>query len=93
MDNIKGKLEQWEKKLQPGDLLVLYSDGIPEAQNKDKKQYGLKKLMEVVEGVGKSNASADATKEAILDEIKKFIGTAPRLDDITVLVFKRKTIK
>ncbi|MDD1413435.1 SpoIIE family protein phosphatase [Dolichospermum sp. ST_con] len=59
-------------ELEVGDGIVLYTDGIPEAYNMDKKQYGLDKLHEVISQ--NWHQSADEIKQAIIDDVKQFIG-------------------
>ncbi len=74
--------------LYPGDLVVLYTDGITEAEDESTMQYGLKRLIDVA----KENwqKSAAEVKQAVMDDLKSFIGKKEVLDDITLVVLKRK---
>jgi serine phosphatase RsbU (regulator of sigma subunit) len=73
-------------ELYPGDGIVLYTDGIPEAQNLDKKQYGIEPLCATI---GQNwHKSASEIKEAIIADVKQFIGKQKVFDDITLLVLK-----
>ncbi|WP_407635897.1 MULTISPECIES: SpoIIE family protein phosphatase [Kamptonema] len=75
-------------ELKEGDGIVLYTDGIPEAYNIQKKQYGLEKLCEVI---SKSwDGSAEEIKQAIIDDLKEFIGLQKVFDDITLVVIKQQ---
>ena len=72
-------------ELQPGDRLFVYTDGVPEAINKDEKAYGTQRL------VGKLNtvrlASQEETLTEIYGDIVEFAGEAEQFDDITMLGF------
>ena len=81
----------WETRtidMQPGEVLVLYTDGITEAQNKANEFFGLNRLLSTLEN--QFNPSAEAFRNGILESVQAFTGTAPRLDDITVVVIVRK---
>lgn len=73
--------------LEPGDGVVLYTDGIPEAYNLDKKQYGIEQLCEVI--TQNWHRSAEEIKQAIITDVRRHIGTQKVFDDITLLVLKR----
>ncbi|MEG4391120.1 SpoIIE family protein phosphatase [Microcoleus sp. BROC3] len=75
-------------ELEPGDGVVLYTDGIPEAYNIGKKQYGLKQLCQVI---GQNwHKSAGEIKDAVIVDLRQHIGKQKVFDDITLLVFKRE---
>ncbi|MEG4114209.1 MULTISPECIES: SpoIIE family protein phosphatase [unclassified Microcoleus] len=74
--------------LEPGDGVVLYTDGIPEARNIHKKFYGIERLCEVVSQ--NWHLSAEQIKEATIADLRKFIGEQKVFDDITLLVLKQQ---
>jgi phosphoserine phosphatase RsbU/P len=74
--------------LYPGDTVVLYTDGLTEAGNDQKVAYGLKRLMQVLKESWQD--SAEDIKQAVVNDLREFIGTQVPLDDITLLVLKRK---
>jgi sigma-B regulation protein RsbU (phosphoserine phosphatase) len=74
--------------LNPGDTMVLYTDGITEAENDDKEQYGLTRLCEVIRTNYK--ATAEEIKQAVITDLRNFIGRHKVYDDITLLVLKQK---
>jgi len=80
-------LEQ-EATLQPGDSLILYSDGIPEAWKNTKEVYGMEKFKETVKTYGRLE-SAVAIRNAILQDVKGYMGDYKQMDDITIIVIKR----
>jgi serine phosphatase RsbU (regulator of sigma subunit) len=75
-------------ELQPGDGMVLYSDGITEAENAESKFYGLERLCEVVSTHWAQ--SAEAIKDAVIADARAFIGEQTVHDDLTLLVVKQK---
>ena len=79
---------QAEVQLNPGDVVVLYTDGIPEAKDINKKQYGLKRLCQVV--VENRQRSAQEIREAVIDDVRRYIGVQRVFDDITLVVMKQK---
>jgi predicted ATPase/serine phosphatase RsbU (regulator of sigma subunit)/tRNA A-37 threonylcarbamoyl transferase component Bud32 len=79
---------QAEVQLNPGDVVVLYTDGIPEAFDINKAQYGLKRLWQVV--VENRQRSAQEIREAVIDDVRQYIGVQRVFDDITLVVMKQK---
>ncbi|MDM8565434.1 SpoIIE family protein phosphatase [Candidatus Halobeggiatoa sp. HSG11] len=77
-----------EITLQPGDGIVLFTDGITEAQNFEEQQYGLERLCNIV-----SNnwlGSSLEVQQAVIADVKDYIGKQKVIDDITLLVLKQK---
>lgn len=74
-------------KLNPGDVLVLYTDGITEAQNGSGGFFGNDRLMNTLE-IG-FDTSAKTFRNAILERVQGFTGSAPRLDDISLIIISR----
>jgi sigma-B regulation protein RsbU (phosphoserine phosphatase) len=87
-DDIADFISHTIVELQPRDGVVVYTDGIPEAENMDKKQYGLDRLCEVISE--NWDKSAQAIKEAVIADVRQFIGKQKVFDDITLLVLKRQ---
>lgn len=75
-------------RLHAGDVLVLYTDGIPEAENIQRQQYGLPRLCDVIKL--HHHEPAHDIKMAIIEDLISFIGTQKVFDDITLLVLKQK---
>lgn len=74
--------------LHPGDVLIAYSDGFPEAKNKDGEHYGIDRLMRSVRMNAKLDA-VDAIKNAVFADAKQFTVGAEQMDDMTLIVMKR----
>ena len=75
--------------LQQGDTLVLYTDGVTEATNKNLQQYGVNNLRECV--LRNFETTADTIKESLIRDFRGFIGNYPMADDFTIMVLKRDT--
>jgi serine phosphatase RsbU (regulator of sigma subunit) len=79
----------WKQKvtrLLPGDLLVMYTDGVTDAQDPHGQFYGEQRLLQVIR---RCNCSAQETLEIILEDVDHFTGSTPQADDITLLVVRR----
>ncbi|MGL5059779.1 MAG: SpoIIE family protein phosphatase [Microcoleus sp.] len=86
-DDIAHLIGQKTVELVPGDGVVLYTDGIPEARNIDRQFYGLERLCEVV--ALNWHKTAEEIKQAAIDDLRGFIGEQQVFDDITLVVLKR----
>ncbi len=73
--------------LDPGDTVVLFTDGVTEAMNTDNQQFGMSRLTEVFDG--NPPESATTANEAVFEHVRKFAGDAPQSDDITCLTLRR----
>ena len=72
-----------EFEMKPGDTLFVYTDGVPEASDKDNVLFGTDRMIEVL------NVAPEATPEHVLCSMRTalddFVGQAPQFDDITML--------
>ncbi len=76
-------------QLNPGDVLVFYTDGVPDAQNIDGAFFKEENLVSVAKkSLGQP---AEALQRSILDAVYDFVGDAPQFDDITLMVLARDT--
>jgi len=73
--------------LAPGDSLVLYSDGVPEAQNAHGEEFGEARLLDVLRPA--SGQSAGGLIGGVFSALDRFVGDAPQFDDITILIATR----
>lgn len=73
--------------MQPGDLLILYTDGIPEAQNAEGEFYTAQALLDTIKK--NLDRTAEAMQSRILQSIEDFVGEAPQADDITLMLIAR----
>jgi sigma-B regulation protein RsbU (phosphoserine phosphatase) len=70
----------------PGDSLVLFTDGVSEAMNKSAEEYGEPRLEDVLQNT--RGRSAQEILDAIHQDVKKHTGDFPQSDDITLLVLR-----
>jgi len=82
-------LDSTQISLEVGDGIVLYTDGITEAQNQNEDMYGIDRMMAIVSEQW-LKCSAHGIQTAIIDDVYAYIGDQEVLDDITLLVIKRK---
>jgi sigma-B regulation protein RsbU (phosphoserine phosphatase) len=72
--------------LSPGDAVVLYSDGVPEALNEDEDFFTGERLLEVLSRLGPAGASQ--TSDRVMTAVREFAGKAQQSDDITVMTLR-----
>lgn len=75
-------------QLNPGDTLVMYTDGVTEAGDSTDRLFGTDRLNNILSGV--ADKSSQEIVEAVKAGIADFVGDAEQNDDITLLVLKRK---
>jgi sigma-B regulation protein RsbU (phosphoserine phosphatase) len=73
-------------KLEPGDILLIFSDGITEAMNLKDQEFGEERLMSLISPI--ADQSATVISDSILRSIGDYVGTAPQHDDSTLVVIK-----
>lgn len=87
-ETIKDFVFQAQVCLNTGDVVVLYTDGITEAENHLGKHYGLEQLCAVVQQ--NWQLSADEIRRAAIADLRTHIGVEKVYDDITLVVLKQK---
>ena len=78
-----------ELTLEKGDMLVMFTDGVTEAENENHEQLGEARLEALLPNY--ATASAAGMVEGIRSMVHNFAGEAPQSDDVTVLVIRRKS--
>lgn len=71
-------------KLNYGDRLILYTDGIPESINSARKEFGIKSFDESI--IRNRSLPLNDFSNALIDDLQKHIGSAQIIDDITLIV-------
>ena len=79
------RTKEYELKLEPGDKLFVYTDGVPEAINEQVEDYGTGRMIRVLNTV--KNSSMEVTLTAVRQDMIAFVGNADQFDDITMLGF------
>ena len=85
----EGNYTQESVELGPGDLLVLYTDGITEATNPEDEEYGIERLAEVCKK--HRDASLDDLASAIENDLDEFAQGVPYADDRTFVLTRRSS--
>lgn len=75
-------------KFAPGDTLVLFTDGITEAQNRQGTFFGDQRLLDVIRA--NTGQPAAYTLQAVLDSVQSFTGGTPQEDDIALIIMSRQ---
>jgi sigma-B regulation protein RsbU (phosphoserine phosphatase) len=81
----------WERVsvvIAPGDTLVLYTDGVTDAQDAQEEFFGLERLQDAVSRL-KGNTAAEI-RDGIRREVRLFQGQEPQSDDLTLMVLVRR---
>lgn len=80
------KYQNYEFKLEPGDALFLYTDGVTEATNASNELFSTERMLNAL------NIAEDAAPAEILNTVKsqidRFVGDAPQFDDITMMCIR-----
>jgi hypothetical protein len=72
--------------LEPGDWLIIFTDGLVEAVNAHDEEYGEDRLLRAIEA-GKSVEPAELLKR-LMSELDVFVGNTPQHDDVTCMLLK-----
>jgi sigma-B regulation protein RsbU (phosphoserine phosphatase) len=85
------ELEERTIKLEEGDMVICYTDGVTEAINGKEEQFGEERLFKLIRE--NHTVSAQDMVEKIKREVLAFCGDAPQFDDITLMVLKAGKIE
>ncbi len=87
-ENISEFVASTTRPFAPGDMIVLFTDGITEAESEDNRLYGIDKLIDIAVKV--QSATAAEAVAAIIADVRAHIGTQKVHDDITLVVLKHR---
>lgn len=73
-------------QLQPGDGGILFTDGITEAENPQGELYGIERLCQIAQR--HRDQRVEAIQQAIITDVRTYIGKGEILDDMALMVFK-----
>jgi serine phosphatase RsbU (regulator of sigma subunit) len=80
------ELVEFEIKLEPGDRLVIFSDGVPDAVNEAGEQYGYRRMRAYMES--NQDLPAKFLADGLAADVAEWRGNAPAFDDLTLLVLE-----
>ncbi len=81
------EIEEGSLQVQPGDMLLMYTDGVVEAVNDQQEEFGRDRLSKALREC--ADASAEEAVEHIEAAVQTFAGGQPQSDDITLIVMRR----
>jgi sigma-B regulation protein RsbU (phosphoserine phosphatase) len=80
------RYEEATLQLRPGDVLIAFSDGVPEAHNPEEEEFGENRLIDLLRKTACLSVNEMATR--ILDELKNWMRDAPQFDDLTFILMR-----
>jgi serine phosphatase RsbU (regulator of sigma subunit) len=83
----KASFEEQRIEIQPGEMLLVYSDGLTEAMNGEGKFFGEERFQKLLPEL--RALTTDAVGQRLLSEVQGFIGDEPPSDDLSLVVLKR----
>ena len=84
------KFEEHEFALSKGDKLLVYTDGIPEAINKEEEQFGEERMIETLNNAATASDDSQKTIDNLKNATKAFANGAEQSDDITLLCYEQE---
>jgi len=84
VEEARDTYEEKRTKLEYGDRIILFTDGIPEAINMEREEFSNKRLEQVI--LKNRHMHVKEFADSIMGEVRQFIGDAQLVDDITLLV-------
>ncbi|MEM1294952.1 MAG: GAF domain-containing SpoIIE family protein phosphatase [Verrucomicrobiota bacterium] len=80
-------ISDFEFEFRKGDALLLYTDGVTEAENSQTEEYSPERMTKVLKNF--ANHTSEAIISRLNDELRAFVGNAPQSDDITLIAVKK----
>ncbi|MCU0847946.1 MAG: SpoIIE family protein phosphatase [Spirochaetes bacterium] len=78
--------EEKTTRLEYGDRIILYTDGIPESINEERKEYSNSRLDEII--ISNRHLPLEEFSSFIIKDVQNFVGNAPVVDDITIMTIE-----
>jgi serine phosphatase RsbU (regulator of sigma subunit) len=83
----EAEYQQTEVKLNPGDVVVVYSDGVTDARNIREELYDSRERRRLLRKLADTTGSPELVGRAILQDIREFSAGHAQADDITLICF------
>lgn len=81
------EFEAYERILEPGDFLTIYTDGFSEAMNAERELYSVERMTELISDKGVPTTEL-ATR--LLEDVREFAGDTPQSDDMCLVCIRRE---
>lgn len=91
LEDNRNHVEKKQVRLEEGDILVLYTDGINEAKNSKQEDYGLARLTQTIERTIREGISSRELFTEIVTDVSHFMGGEAQKDDMTLIVIQVKS--
>ena len=82
-------LTQQRVEIRPGERIILYTDGITDAAAPDGTRFGEDRLLSTIAASCVGDGTAENTRDAVIQSVLEFQGSASPADDLALLVFRR----
>ena len=82
-------LESRSITLEPGDTVILYTDGVTEARDPERRLFGEGRLVAAAKTAAAASADAQGVLDAVLEAVADFTAGAEQADDLTIVVVQR----
>jgi len=86
LEEARDTYEEKQTAISYGDRIILYTDGIPEAQNSDKKEYSNEGFERSI--LAHKDKDLEDFTEAIIEDVRNYMGDVGSIDDITLLIIE-----
>jgi sigma-B regulation protein RsbU (phosphoserine phosphatase) len=86
--SLHGPFKENFLKYENDDLVVLYTDGIVEAIDETKEEFGIERFKALIKKIGKEDAQTIVNR--VFEEVNRFAGNEPQFDDFTLLILKMR---
>jgi sigma-B regulation protein RsbU (phosphoserine phosphatase) len=86
VDTFERLLQETTIRLKSGDVVVLYTDGITEAMNRDGEEWGMQNFLEAIKVA--SAEGAHSVLNNVRQRLTRFVGDHPQYDDMTLLALR-----
>ncbi len=80
------EFEAYQRVLEPGDFVTIYTDGFSEAMNSKRELYGVERMIELISDKSTTNAELGSR---LLDDVRQFAGDYPQSDDMCLVCIGR----
>ncbi len=88
-DDIAGvRYREYSLRLEPGDKLFVYTDGVPEATAESGEMFGIDRTTEALNACG--DGSAEEILKTVRSRVDAFVGEAEQFDDLTMMCLEYK---
>ena len=87
---LDAKYESATVTLAPGDWLIIFTDGLVEAENARQEEYGETRLLAAI-AAGAATTPSEMLKR-LMAEVDLFVGSTPQHDDVTCVLVKAENL-